>query len=147
MFKARENQAKLISERPFIFQESKSDISKDSYVEWSAQSMKKSGEEVHIFDIPCAYKFDLVDKYKKNIVTTGYNPAPNGGTYLFSIFQLNRKSHAMGTYHFDVEDLGKDFMSIVLISSKSTGMIDFMAENKDIEESFVTARTTGFGSR
>lgn len=147
MFKARENQAKLITERPFIFQESKSDISKDSYIEWAARSMKKAGEEVHIFDIPCAYKFDLVDKHKENIVTTGYTPSPNGGAYLFSIFQLNRKSHAIGTYHFDVEDLGKDFMSIVLISSKSTGMIDFMSENKDIEESFNTARTAGFANR
>lgn len=145
MFKSRDNQAKLIREKEFIFLESKTDTAKDSYVEWAAHTLKKAGEEVHVFDVPCAYKFSIVDKYRKNIVTTGYQASPNGGTYLFTIFQLSRKNHMIGSYHFDVEDLGKDFMSAVLISSKSSFMNEFMKDNEDSEESFASARTVGFG--
>lgn len=146
MFKSRINQAHLIDNKPFIFEESKSDISKDQYIEWVMKCFKNQEDEFHIFDVPYPYKFSIVDKYKKNIVTTGYQANPNGSTSLFTIFQLNKKNHAIGTYHFDVEDLDKDFMSVVLLSSDSMGMIKFVKDNKDHEDCFEKSRSTGFGA-
>lgn len=144
MFKYRENQAKLIAERPFIFSESKSDIAKDNYIEWAATKLKRKDEEVHVFDVPHTYKFDFLDKFRKKLLTTGYAPSQNGGSHMFSVFQLSENKHAICTYHFDVEDLNKDFISVVLIANKSTSLLDFIDDNKDIEENFESTKRVGF---
>lgn len=145
MFKDRENQAQLLSKKPFIFLESKSDISKDGYISWAASRLKKEGKDVHVFDVPRPYKFDFLDEYRKRLVTTGYNSNPTGGTSLFSIFQLNEDSHVITTYHFDVENLNKDFLSVILIADKTSIFVDFLEKNKKLEETFDRASSGGFG--
>lgn len=147
MFKYRENQAKLIDEKPFIFLESKTSIDKEAYIEWAALRLKKEEGEIHVFDIPYAYKFDILDKYRKKLVNTGYAPSQQGGSHLFSIFQLDKNQHIICTFHFDVEDLKKDFLTIVLISSKTERFIEFIKENKELEENFEPAERVGFNLR
>lgn len=146
MFKCRENQAKLIDEKPFIFLESKSDVAKDAYVEWAITLLKKQEEQVHVFDVPYAYKFDFVDRYREKLLTTGYHGTQQG-SQLYSIFQLDKKNHMIATYHFDVEDLKKDFLSVVLISNKPSAFLDLIKDNKDIEENFEPANRAGFNLR
>ena len=144
MFKHRENQAKLITGKPFIFLESKTDVGKEAYIEWAASKLKKEEEEVHVFDVPYAYKFDILDKHRKKLVTTGYASSPNGGSHMFSIFQLDKKQHLICTYHFDVEDLNKDFLSVVLLSNNPSNFLDFINGHRDFEEELESSRRLGF---
>ena len=148
MFKHRENQADLISKKPFIFSESKSDISKDDYMAWAISRMKSKGQKVFVFDVPHPYKFDLLDKYRDRLLCTSYNANPNGGTsYLCSIFQLKSGEHIIATYHFDVENLNKDFISALILSSEPDAIITFMQDNKDLQDSFESTSRLGFAKK
>lgn len=140
MFKHRENQAALIKSRPFLFEETKSDIIKDDYVTWAVTKLRKAEKSVHFFDAPYAYKFGILDKYREKLVCTNYNPTQSGVSILASIFQLNENEHAIMSFHFDVEDLKKDFASVVLLSSEKDALLRFMKDNEDLIESFESAR-------
>lgn len=141
MFKHRENQAELIKSRPFLFEETKSDILKDDYFAWAIAKLKKAEKNVHIFDAPHAYKFDILDKYRKRLVCTNYNPTQSGVSLLASVFQLSEYEHAIMSLHFDVEDLKKDFASVVLLSSEKDALLRFMNDNENLIESFESARS------
>lgn len=143
MLKARENQGKLIEDKPFIFLESKSDISRENYMIWAASSLKKRNEEIHVFDIPYTYKFDLLDKFRPKLLTSSYesNGGQNGGTHLCSIFQIDKNNHLLVSYHFDVEEAKKDFLSVVLVSNKSSALLKFIEENRTLQENHEPVRT------
>jgi hypothetical protein len=148
----------LNREKPFIHSESKCSISKDEYLVWASEMIRKHGfidksigresSDNYFLTFPTTYSLDIIDKYRPFLVNTCYSFSGGEFSYL-SIFQISLTKHLIISYLLD--DSEKANSELVVAVSIMSDIADdygkFLIENDKFRVNSDNEVKVGFGMR